>query len=128
MQKGGDVGAVFKRLVDAVNALQAKMKFLQTGHLGFLSSCPTNLGTGLRASVHIAIPHVSKLDNFKELCKGYSIQPRGIHGEHSESEGGVYDLSNLHRLGLSEFQAVTQMYDGIKKIIELEKELAAKSG
>ena len=46
---------------------------------------------------------------------------RGIHGEHSESEGGVYDISNKARLGLSEYEAVKQMYDGVKKLIELEK-------
>jgi protein-arginine kinase len=41
-----------------------------------------------------------------------NLQVRGIHGEHSESEGGVYDISNKARLGLSEYQAVKQMYDG----------------
>lgn len=45
----------------------------------------------------------------------------GIHGEHSETVGGVYDISNKARLGLTEYQCVKQMYDGVKKIIELEK-------
>lgn len=45
----------------------------------------------------------------------------GIHGEHSETEGGVYDVSNKARLGLTEYQAVKTMYDGVKKLIELEK-------
>lgn len=51
-----------------------------------------------------------------------NLQVRGIHGEHSESVGGVYDISNKARLGLSEYQAVKQMYDGIKELIKLEKE------
>lgn len=42
-------------------------------------------------------------------------------GEHSESAGGVYDISNKARLGLTEFEAVKQMYDGIKHLIGLEK-------
>lgn len=46
---------------------------------------------------------------------------RGIHGEHSESEGGVYDISNKQRLGISEFEAVKQMYDGVKYLIDLEE-------
>lgn len=51
----------------------------------------------------------------------FFVQIRGIHGEHSESAGGVYDISNKARLGLTEFEAVKQMYDGIKHLIELEK-------
>lgn len=46
----------------------------------------------------------------------------GIHGEHSETEGGVYDISNKARLGIDEYTAVKQMYDGVKKLIEMEKD------
>lgn len=49
------------------------------------------------------------------------LKIRGIHGEHSESAEGIYDISNKQRLGLTEYQAVRQMYDGVKKLIELEK-------
>ena len=49
------------------------------------------------------------------------VPTSGIHGEHSDSVGGVYDISNKARLGLTEYGAVKQMYDGIKKLIELEK-------
>ena len=47
----------------------------------------------------------------------------GVHGEHTESEGGVYDISNKRRLGLTELQAVTEMYNGVKEIIKMEKDL-----
>jgi protein-arginine kinase len=50
----------------------------------------------------------------------------GIHGEHSESEGGVYDLSNKRRLGLTEYQAVREMLDGVLAIKKWEEELAGK--
>jgi len=56
-------------------------------------------------------------------------QARGIHGEHSESTGedvGVYDISNRRRLGLSEVQCVQDMYDGVKKLLEIEKEALGK--
>lgn len=49
----------------------------------------------------------------------------GIDGEHSESKGGVYDLSNKRRLGLTEFAAVREMLDGVLKIKKWEEELAA---
>lgn len=47
----------------------------------------------------------------------------GIHGEHSDSVGGVYDISNKRRMGLSEIEAVQEMRRGVEKIIELERKL-----
>lgn len=46
----------------------------------------------------------------------------GTRGEHTESEGGVYDISNKRRMGLTEYQAVKEMQDGILELIKLEKE------
>ena len=130
MQNGGDIGAVFARLCKAVNAMNSKFEFQRTDNLGYLSSCPTNLGTGMRASVHIKIPLASAQPEFKTICEEHFIQPRGIHGEHSETAGGVYDISNKRRLGLSEVQCVQDMFEGVKKLIDLEKKLeaAAKKG
>lgn len=51
------------------------------------------------------------------------VQVRGTRGEHTEAEGGVYDISNKRRMGLTEFQAVKEMYDGITEIIKIEREL-----
>lgn len=55
-----------------------------------------------------------------------NLQVRGIHGEHSESEGGVFDISNKQRMGFNEFEAVKQMYDGVKKLLEMEENLSKK--
>lgn len=64
MQNGSDIGAVFKRLATAANLLEQKAEFAKDDHLGYISTCPTNLGTGMRASVHIKLP---KLNNHKDL-------------------------------------------------------------
>ena len=124
MQPGGDVGAVLGRLVAGVNAIAAKAAFSRHPRLGWLTFCPTNLGTTVRASVHVKLPKTSARPDFKTICDDMKLQIRGIHGEHSESAGGVYDISNKARLGLTEFQAVRQMYDGVKKLIEMEKAAA----
>ena len=58
----------------------------------------------------------------------FRVSRAGIHGEHTESEGGVYDISNKRRLGLTELQAVTEMYNGVKEIIKMEKDLQAGKG
>jgi len=121
MQNGGNVGQVLERLNKGVKVIQSQAPFSRDDHLGWLTFCPTNLGTTVRASVHIKLPKISAKPDFKKICDGLKLQIRGIHGEHSESAGGVYDISNKARLGLTEFEAVKQMYDGVKHLIELEK-------
>lgn len=122
MQKGGDLKEVFGRLVKAVNVIEKKLPFSRDNRLGFLTFCPTNLGTTIRASVHIKVPKLAadkaKLDS---TAAKYNLQVRGTRGEHTESEGGVYDISNKRRMGLTEYQAVKEMQDGILELIRLEK-------
>jgi len=121
MQNGGNIGQVLDRLIKGINTIGKQLPFSRDDRLGWLTFCPTNLGTTIRASVHIKIPKVSARKDFKKICDDLKLQPRGIHGEHSETVGGVYDVSNKARLGLTEYQAVKVMYDGVKKLIELEK-------
>ncbi|TMS33905.1 hypothetical protein L596_001593 [Steinernema carpocapsae] len=121
MQKGGNVGQVLERLIKGVKAIQAQVPFSRDERLGWLTFCPSNLGTTVRASVHIRLPKISTQPDFKTICDALGLQIRGIHGEHSESAGGVYDISNKARLGLTEFEAVQQLHSGVKKLIELEQ-------
>ncbi|PIO75954.1 ATP:guanido phosphotransferase, catalytic domain protein [Teladorsagia circumcincta] len=120
MQPGGDVGAVLGRLIKGVTYISTKAPFARHPRLGWLTFCPTNLGTTVRASVHIKLPKTSAKPEFKQICADMKLQIRGIHGEHSESAEGIYDISNKQRLGLTEYEAVRQMYDGVKKLIEME--------
>jgi len=125
MQQGGDIKEVFTRLVSAVTQIETKVPFSYSEHLGYITSCPTNLGTAMRASVHIALPELAKdMEAFKAITDKYHLQIRGIHGEHSESEGGVYDISNRRRLGITEVEAVQGMADGVAALIAAEKALA----
>jgi len=124
MQQGGDIKEVFIRLVNAIKSIETKVAFSYSDHLGYITSCPTNLGTAMRASVHIALPNLSQdMKRFKAITDKYYLQIRGIHGEHSESEGGIYDISNRRRLGITEVEAVQDMYDGVVALIAAEKAL-----
>ena len=123
MQQGGDIKEVFTRLTVAIAQLEKQMQFSYNEHLGYITSCPTNLGTAMRASVHIALPKLaSDMEKFKAICDKHHLQIRGINGEHSKSEGGVYDISNKRRLGVTEVQCVQDMYDGVVELIAVEKE------
>merc|ERR1711992_241399 len=58
MQEGADIGAVFERLSRAAAAIETRAQFAHNSHLGYITSCPTNLGTALRASVHICLKNL----------------------------------------------------------------------
>ncbi len=83
------------------------MKFSFDEKLGYITSCPTNLGTALRASVHIKLPKlVKQKDEFQKIADKYSVQIRGAHGEHTETDDYIYDISNKRRLGRNEVDLV----------------------
>jgi creatine kinase len=137
MEMGGNIPSVFERFCALSNALKASAeangtKLMWNEKLGFLGTCPSNLGTGLRASVMLVIPNFNKLfegDNeedkhlLDEVCDAFDLQPRGSAGEHSAAVGGKFDISNKQRLGFSEVQLVQKMIDGVTKVIEYEKML-----
>lgn len=141
MELGGNIPSVFKRFGDISNEIKkvaeaSGSSLMWNETLGFMGTCPTNLGTGLRASVMVVLKEFNKLmegDNHEDkellehVCSKYDLQPRGSSGEHSPAEGGKFDVSNKQRLGQSEVQLVQKMIDGVTKVIGYEKMLAAGS-
>jgi len=134
MQKGGDVVQVFKRWVDGVNAVERVVKadgkkFMWNEHVGMFSSCVSNLGTGLRASMHILLPTLNEqlgVDGIDKIAADMDMQCRGAGGEHTGAgPGGRVDISNCLRIGKSEVELVQTMVDGVAKFIDLEKRAAA---
>jgi len=136
MQKGGDVRGVFERLANGIKAVgdsvreESGKEFLLDARLGYLHSCPTNLGTGMRASVHIDLPGWTKegLPALKKRCEELAVQPRGTRGESGGQTGVTYDISNKHRLGYSEVQLVQTMIDGVNTLYKEDLELQKKHG
>ncbi|VDN36612.1 unnamed protein product [Cylicostephanus goldi] len=118
-----------------VKHIEKLVQFARDKRLGWLTFCPTNLGSTVRASVHIKLPKLTaNVSTFKALCDRLNLQIRGVHGEHSEPISGIYDISNKvetkvfvlslqGRLGISEYEAVKQMYDGVKELIRAEEML-----
>jgi len=136
MQKGGDVKEVFDRLARGIKAVEDSVKkesghdFMLDARYGYIHACPTNLGTGMRASVHIDLPGWTKLGPkvLAARCEELHLQPRGTRGESGGQTGVTYDISNKHRLGYSEVQLVQTMIDGVNTLYKEDKELQAKHG
>lgn len=127
MQQGADIAEVFTRLSTAASKIEAVARFAHNDHLGYITSCPTNLGTALRASVHIHLPELMKdWPKFQGIADKYNVQIRGSRGEHSDTSDGIFDISNRRRLGRSEKDLVQDMYDGVKAMIAAEMELRNK--
>ena len=122
MQPGAGIATVFDRLCRACKVISEVADFARDDHLGYITSCPTNLGTALRASVHIKLPKLMKNKaKFEEIAAQYYVQIRGIHGEHTETDDGVFDISNRRRLGRSEKELVQDMINGVQALIAAEK-------
>merc|ERR1711972_497159 len=84
-----------------------------------------NLGTGMRASVHVDLPGWTKesVDKLKARCEELAVQPRGTRGESGGQTGHTYDISNKHRLGYSEVQLVQVMIDAVNTLWKEDLEL-----
>jgi len=131
MQKGGDMGAVFRRFCEGIQKVEAEMKkknqsYMWNEHLGYVLTCPSNLGTGLRAGVHVKIPKLSenkdRLDKILDLLR---LQKRGTGGVDTAAVGGTFDISNADRLGYSEVTLVQWVCDGVNLLVQMEKRLEA---
>jgi len=136
MNKGGDVTGVFSKLARGIKAVgdsvmaESGRSFMLDERLGYLHSCPTNLGTGMRASVHVDLPGWTKegVDKLKARCEELNVQPRGTRGESGGQTGCTYDISNKHRLGYSEVQLVQTMIDGFNTLYQEDLALQQKHG
>jgi protein-arginine kinase len=136
MEMGGDVKGVFSRLARGIQAVEDSVRkesgreFMLDPKYGFIHSCPTNLGTGMRASVHVDLPGYTKegLPALKARCEELAVQPRGTRGESGGQTGITYDISNKHRLGYSEVQLVQCMIDGVNTLVTEDLALQKKHG
>ena len=96
---------------------------MHNDHLGWVLTCPSNLGTGLRAGCMVKVPLFSARPDFKEICGKMGLQTRGTAGVDSASTGGTWDISNADRLGKSETQLVNIFIEGVAQIIKWEQAL-----
>lgn len=91
---------------------------------GFLTSCPSNVGTGLRASIMVHLPALSKTKNIRkvlEAVNSFDMNIRGIYGEGSKVKGDIYQISNKQSLGISEKEIIKNLKVITDKVIEQEK-------
>ena len=123
---------VFTRLNGMLKTLETieGIKFAVSPKYGYVTSCPSNLGTGMRASVHIKVPNLTSDGTDKKakaICKPLGLSVRGTGGEHTPiGADGTIDLSPSARLFITEAQIVSKLYQGIQDLMVEEKKAGGK--
>merc|ERR1719359_1603480 len=126
--EGKQIKEVFARFIRACDEVQKVLKeegfdFMHSNHLGWILTCPSNLGTGLRAGTMVQLPLVSARGDFKKLLGKMGLQARGTGGVDSASTGGTWDISNADRIGKGEVQLCNILIEGATKLVKWENML-----
>lgn len=126
MKKGSNLLEVFTNLNEMLETVQTieGIEFAKDENYGYVTSCPSNLGTGMRASVHVKIPKLTADGTdkkAKEVCKPLGLSVRGTGGEHTPiGADGTVDISPSSRLFIKESEIIGKLYEGIKSLMEIE--------
>lgn len=104
--------------------ISKKIKYAYKEKFGFLTSCPTNVGTGMRASVMLHLPALTltrRIGSVLDVMNKIGINVRGVYGEGSDAQGNIYQISNKISLGITEEETVENLKTVIEKIIIQER-------
>lgn len=123
---GLDIEGAYARASAVDDILSEGLSFAFDKELGYLTSCPTNLGTGLRASCMLHLPALTLaggISSLVTLLTKLGLTVRGLYGEGSEADGCLYQISNQVTLGISEKDAIEKLSNAVSQIVEKEQRL-----
>ncbi len=121
-------GLELDNLLNLAGEIEAKIgklvNYAFNDKYGYLTECPTNVGTGMRASVMVHLPALTATGNINkvlEVVNDFGMNIRGLYGEGSDTQGNMYQISNKQSLGISEKEIVNNLKLITSKIIEQER-------
>jgi protein arginine kinase len=124
LRSGLQLRNVFKLLDKVDSALDSKLDFAFHQKLGYLTACPTNVGTGMRASAMVHLPALVLSEQINQIIQAVNkigLAVRGLYGEGTEAMGNLFQVSNQTTLGEKEEEIITRLNQVIEKIIEHEQ-------
>lgn len=124
MQPGMNLGEALKQANAIDDLMNETFQYAFDEKLGYLSACPSNVGTGMRASYMVFLPALTKANRMVPLVEEvskYGITIRGMYGENSKSMGGIYQISNMKTLGFSEKELIESLNRIVEQIVTQEK-------
>ena len=126
MQAGLNLEAAYEAAAAAALILEGSLSLAYSENYGFLTACPTNTGTGMRASVMAHLPGLTTAGRIKDVIEslnkmGFAV--RGNYGEHSKAQGHLFQISNQLTLGLTEDDLISDLKRMLLQLIEQERKV-----
>lgn len=124
MKSGLDLAAAWKQIDRIDDEVEESVNYAFHPTLGYLTACPTNVGTGMRVSVMLHLPALvitRQIDKVFRSLQKISLAVRGLYGEGSQAMGDFYQISNQITLGRSEQDLINQINDVIPVMIDYER-------
>jgi len=127
LSAGYSLQEAWQRVRDLDRVLEKNLTFAHSDRLGYLTGCPTNVGTGLRASVMMHLPALglvkSELEKVFNAAQRTGLAVRGMYGEGSRAAGDFYQISNQVTLGSSEEDLIADLEELVPCIVDFERKV-----
>ena len=124
MNPGLELEKTLKTAEDIDNKIAEKVEYAYSDLYGYLTTCPTNVGTGLRASVMLHLPALritGRIGRVLDVVNKVNLDVRGVYGEGTEAIGDMYQVSNKVSLGVTNQEIISSVKSIVNKIIEQER-------
>lgn len=135
IESGGGIKEAYTTASRVDDVIEESLEYAFDENFGYLTACPTNAGTGLRASVMLHLPALTMTDNIGRILSSVSsigIAVRGLYGEGTRAYGNLYQVSNQVTMGLSEEEIIDKLENVVNQIVDAEqktrKALEEKNG
>lgn len=124
MHSGLSLHDVWERINALDDQIEEKLPYAFSPQLGYLTACPTNVGTGIRVGVMLHLPalvQTKQIDKVFRALQKINLAVRGLYGEGTQASGDFYQISNQQTLGKSELELIRNLTEVVPQIIEYER-------
>jgi protein arginine kinase len=124
MRSGFTLDEAWQEIDRVDDLLEERVTYAFSEEFGYLTACPTNVGTGMRASVMLHLPaleHTKQIEKVFRALQKINLAVRGLYGEGSRASGHFYQISNQVTLGKSEQQVLEEIRTNILEIVRYER-------
>ncbi|WP_435015453.1 protein arginine kinase [Tundrisphaera sp. TA3] len=124
MMSGLSLHEVWDRINQVDDQLEEKLSYSFSAQLGYLTACPTNVGTGIRVGVMLHLPalvETKQIDKVFRALQKINLAVRGLYGEGTQAFGDFYQISNQQTLGKSELELIRNLTEVVPQIIDYER-------
>lgn len=119
-----NIKLAYKIAKEAEEKISKKLEYAKHDKFGYLTACPTNVGSGLRVSVMLHLPALTYLGYMSKLLSDaatFGIAIRGLYGENTKANGNIYQISNQRTMGMTDDEVISNVEKIVNNIIKQEK-------